>query len=103
MCGLLTSFHERLLNINFLLYNNRVHLEKGNNSLSTHAQLGEHNEKELYNNQQDEGGGDMIGKHYTRGGGLKVMLHYQSVGGSYLFQDKYSNHVSELKWTHNSQ
>ena len=45
----------------------------------------------------------MIGKHYTRGGGLKVMLHYQSVGGSYLFQDKYSNHVSELKWTHNSQ
>ena len=57
MCGLLTSFHERLFNINFLLYNNRVHLEKGNNSLSTHAQLGEHNEKELYNNQQDEGGG----------------------------------------------
>ena len=57
MCGLLTSFHERLFNINFLLYNNRVHLEKGNNSLSTHAQLGEHNEKELYNNQQDGGGG----------------------------------------------
>lgn len=43
--------------------------------------------------ERDRGGG-MIVKHYTRGGRLEVKLRSQSVGGSYLFQDKYINHVS---------
>lgn len=38
----------------------------------------------------------MIGKHYTKGGGMKIKLHSQSVGGRYLFQDKYINHIVKM-------